>query len=120
MTTKGAQQSWTTGILTDLGTIDRGRSRHRPRNDPALFGGPYPFFQTGDVKAANLWLRTYKETYNETGLAQSRLWPVGTLCITIAANIADAAILGIPGCFPDSIVGFTSDPDKSDVIFVKY
>jgi type I restriction enzyme S subunit len=93
---------------------------HRPRNDPALFGGPYPFFQTGDVKAADLRLTAYEATYNDTGLAQSRLWPVDTLCITIAANIADAAILAVPGCFPDSIVGFTSVPGKSDVVFVKY
>lgn len=85
-----------------------------------MFGGSYPFFQTGDVKAAGLRLTAYKETYNDSGLAQSHLWPPGTLCITIAANIADAAILGIPGCFPDSVVGFTSNPDKSDVVFVKY
>jgi type I restriction enzyme S subunit len=103
-----------------LGTVARGRSRHRPRNDPALFGGPYPFFQTGDVKAAELYLTAHQETYNQKGLAQSRLWPAGTLCITIAANIADAAILGVPGCFPDSVVGFTPYPEKSEVIFVKY
>jgi type I restriction enzyme S subunit len=53
-------------------------------------------------------------------LAQSKLWPAGTLCITIAANIADTAILAIPGCFPDSVIGFLPDPDKSDVRFVKY
>lgn len=43
--------------------------------------------------------------YNEKGLAQSRLWKSGTLCLTIAANIADVAVLGIDACFPDSIVG---------------
>src|SRR6266704_642176 len=60
------------------------------------------------------------QTYNETGLAQSKLWQPGTLCITIAANIAETAILGIPGCFPDSVVGFVADPDKADVCFIKY
>lgn len=106
--------------LSELGTVARGRSRHRPRNDPSLYGGPYPFFQTGDVKAADLYLRDYSQTYNEKGLAQSKLWQPGTLCITIAANIAETAILGIPGCFPDSIVGFVADPEKADTRYIKY
>ena len=114
------RNNWREGILTDLGTVSRGRSRHRPRNDPILFGGSYPFFQTGDVKKATLWLDNYWATYNDVGLEQSKLWPSRTLCITIAANIADSAILGIPGCFPDSIVGFTVDDSVADVRFVKY
>lgn len=106
--------------LADLGSVSRGRSRHRPRNDGSLYGGDYPFFQTGDVKSANLYLTEYSQTYNEKGLAQSKLWDKGTLCITIAANIAETAILGEQGCFPDSIVGFVADPEKSDVRFIKY
>ena len=106
--------------LDQLGSVARGRSRHRPRDDPSLYGGPWPFFQTGDVKAADLYLRAYSQTYNDVGLAQSKLWPAGTLCITIAANIADTAILGVPGCFPDSIVGFVADLEKSDARFIKY
>ena len=65
----------------------------------SLFGGEYPFIQTADVKEANLYLTEYSETYNEKGLKQSKLWKAGTLCITIAANIADTAILGIDACF---------------------
>ena len=106
--------------LSDLGTVARGRSRHRPRNDASLYGGDYPFFQTGDVKATNLYLTEFTQTYSEAGLAQSKMWEPGTLCITIAANIAETAILGIPGCFPDSIVGFVADPEKADVRFIKY
>lgn len=85
-----------------------------------MYGGQWPFFQTGDVKAANLYLSTFSQTYNDLGLAQSKLWPSGTLCITIAANIADTAILAIPGCFPDSVVGFIADPVKADARFIKY
>jgi len=48
------------------------------------------------------------------------LWKAGTLCITIAANIAETAILGIDACFPDSIVGFTPYEGISDVRYVKY
>jgi len=106
--------------LDQLGFVGRGRSRYRPRNDPSLYGGPYPFFQTGDIKAADLYLHRFSQTYNEAGLAQSKLWEPGTLCITIAANIAETAILSIPGCFPDSVVGFIVDEKLADVRFIKY
>ncbi len=106
--------------LDQLGSVARGRSRHRPRDAAHLYGGPYPFVQTGDVKRARLYLRDYDQTYSDAGLAQSKLWPVGTLCITIAANIADTAILDIEACFPDSVIGFTADPGRADTRFIKY
>ena len=106
--------------LDQLGSVSRGRSRHRPRDAEFLYGGPYPFVQTGDVKRAGLYLRDFEQTYSEAGLAQSKLWPVGTLCITIAANIADTSILDIEACFPDSVIGFIAEPGKADARFVKY
>lgn len=115
-----ARPTWRARKLDELGFVGRGRSRHRPRNAPELYGGPYPFFQTGDIKAADLYLRHAEQSYSEAGLAQSKLWEPGTLCITIAANIAETAILAIPGCFPDSVVGFIANKDEADVRFVKY
>lgn len=112
--------TWIPTKLDSLGFVGRGKSRHRPRNAALLYGGPYPFFQTGDIKAANFRITEYVQTYSEEGLAQSKLWKPGTLCITIAANIAESAILGIEGCFPDSVVGFIADPIKADVRFIKY
>ena len=112
--------SWEKKTLDQLGSVSRGKSKHRPRNDPKLFGGQYPFIQTADVKNANFYITEYSDTYNETGLAQSKLWDIGTLCITIAANIADTGILGIPACFPDSVMGFIPYDGVSDVRFVKY
>lgn len=106
--------------LDQLGEVGRGRSRHRPRDAAHLYGGPFPFVQTGDVKKARLYLTEFEKTYSEAGLAQSKLWPAGTLCITIAANIADTAILGIDACFPDSVIGFTANTEKTDARFVKY
>ena len=106
--------------LDEVGKIARGKSKHRPRNDPGLYGGPYPFIQTGDVKHADFYVTQFSQTYSEAGLSQSKLWPAGTLCITIAANIAETAILAIDACFPDSIIGFNADADKCDVRFVKY
>lgn len=90
-----------------LGKLERGRSKHRPRNDKRLFGGKYPFIQTGDVAGAGMYVTSHKQTLSEFGFEQSRMFPKGTLCITIAANIGDAAILSYDCCFPDSIVGFT-------------
>lgn len=92
--------------LSDLGILDRGRSKHRPRNAPELLGGPYPLIQTGEVTNAGLYITSFQNTYSELGLQQSKMWNAGTLCITIAANIAQTAILAIDACFPDSVVGF--------------
>lgn len=109
---------WPTEIFGNLGSLDRGRSKHRPRDEPSLFGGPYPFIQTGDVANSSGRIRAFTQTYSELGLAQSRLWPAGTLCITIAANIAKTGVLCFDACFPDSVVGF-SPGDRVTVEFVQ-
>ncbi len=111
---------WQSRTLDELGYVSRGRSQHRPRDASHLYGGSYPFIQTGDIKHATLYVTSYSQTYTEAGLAQSRLWKAGTLCITIAANIADTAILGIDACFPDSVIGFVPDDEKADARFIKY
>jgi type I restriction enzyme S subunit len=76
--------------------------------------------QTGEVKAANLYIRSHEANYNEFGLSQSAIWPENTLCITIAANIAETALLGYPMCFPDSVVGFNANPEESSELFMYY
>ncbi|EFH1082153.1 restriction endonuclease subunit S [Escherichia coli] len=111
---------WKVQSLSDLGVLARGKSKHRPRNDPRLFGDKYPFIQTGEVANSSGRIKGASKFYSEFGLSQSKLFPKDTLCITIAANIADTAILEIEACFPDSVVGFISDKDKSHVSFVKY
>lgn len=99
-------EGWTWATMPQLGELNRGKSKHRPRDDQSLYGGPYPFIQTGDVRRSDSSITEFTQTYSEVGLAQSRLWPPGTLCITIAANIAETGILKLKACFPDSIVGF--------------
>ncbi|MDG6112432.1 restriction endonuclease subunit S [Lactococcus formosensis] len=103
--------------MGELGNLNRGKSKHRPRNDSRLFGGEYPFIQTGDVAKAPLFLTEYSQTYSEFGIQQSKLWDIGTLLITIAANVADTTILGIKAAFPDSVIGFEST--SCDVVFIK-
>lgn len=105
--------------LASVGELNRGVSKARPRNNPALLGGPYPLIQTGEVTAAGLYIDHYENTYSELGLSQSKMWPKGTLCITIAANIAQTAILGFEACFPDSVVGFISG-NRVTQIYIHY
>lgn len=99
--------SWNIVKFKELGKLERGRSKHRPRNDPKLFNGNYPFIQTGDVAKAGMYIIEHTQTLSDFGMEQSRIFPKGTLCITIAANIGDVSILTYDCCFPDSVVGFT-------------
>ena len=100
-------KGWVWARFPELGEFARGKSKHRPRNAPELYkGGTIPLVQTGDVARSNGIITTHTGLYNENGLAQSKLWKKGTMCITIAANIADSGILGMDACFPDSVVGF--------------
>ena len=113
-------QEWKYVHLNKLGDLGRGKSKHRPRNDARLFeDGKYPFLQTSEVKNADKYITEYSKMYGEFGLAQSKLWPKGTLCITIAANIAETAFLGIDACFPDSVVGFTPN-ENTNPFYIKY
>jgi len=99
--------------------IVRGKFTHRPRNDPAYYGGEYPFVQTGDITAASKYIRTYSQTLNDLGLSVSKMFPRGTLVMSIAANIGDVAILDLEACFPDSMVGLIPGP-KTDLNFLYY
>jgi type I restriction enzyme S subunit len=114
-------KGWVEKTLEEISTtFGRGKSKHRPRNEPKLYGGKYPFIQTGDIRNAEHFVTEYSQTYSEMGLAQSKLWPKGTICITIAANIAETAILDFDACFPDSVIGVVPDPKQADIGFVEY
>ena len=99
--------------------IVRGKFTHRPRNDPAFYGGEYPFVQTGDITAVRKYIRTYSQTLNELGLSVSKMFPRGTLVMSIAANIGDVAIIDFEACFPDSMVGLIPG-HKTDLNFLYY
>ena len=114
-------EGWKQKTLAEIATtFGRGKSKHRPRNELKLYGGNYPFIQTGDIRNADHFITEYSQTYSEAGLAQSKLWPKGTICITIAANIAETAILGFDACFPDSVIGVVTNPKEADLGFVEY
>lgn len=111
-------KGWPKPLFGSVGRLDRGVSKHRPRNAPELIGGPYPLVQTGEVANCDGYIRAHNSTYSEVGLRQSKMWPKGTLCITIAANIAKTGILTFDACFPDSVVGFRAD-DPATVEYIR-
>ena len=112
-------KGWEVENFGNVGILDRGKSKHRPRNDPVLLGGEHPLIQTGDVANSNGYIKKFSSTYSDIGLKQSRKWSSGTLCITIAANIAKTGILTFDACFPDSVVGFLPN-DKVTVEYIQY
>ena len=112
---------WAWARFPEIGTFGRGKSKHRPRNDPLLYKeGQYPLIQTGDVARSDGSIETCSTFYNDAGLAQSAMWPSGTLCITIAANIADSGILAFDACFPDSVVGLIAHGNFEGARFFEY
>jgi len=111
------EQNHPMALLFKIADVNRGKSKHRPRNDKRLFGGNYPFIQTGDVRNASKYIASYSNTYSEFGLSQSKLWHKGAICMTIAANIGDVAILGLDSCFPDSVVGIFSESESNEYLY---
>lgn len=113
------QPDWHERALGEIALVERGRFSARPRNDPVYYGGDFPFVQTGDVAGANGRLRTWSQTLNKDGLAVSKLFPRGTILLTIAANIGDVAIAEFPVACPDSVVAVRAKGDI-DVDWLAY
>ena len=103
-------EEWEVVELASVASVERGKFAHRPRNDPQFYGGQYPFIQTGDVVACDGLISKYSQTLNEDGLAISRLFPSGTIVVTIAANIGSTGIAVFDVAFPDSLVGVQAGP----------
>jgi type I restriction enzyme S subunit len=115
-------EGWVQKRLPDIARdFGRGKSKHRPRNAPKLYGGQYPFVQTGDISNANHFITSYSQTYSEVGLAQSKLWPKGTVGIAIVgATVGETAILGFDACFPDSVIAIVANEHVADYEYVEY
>ncbi len=113
-------REWPRMRLEEVAILERGKFTPRPRNDPRYFGGPYPWIQIGEVEAANKYIRHHRSTLNDLGLSVSKMFPKGTLVISIAASIGAVGILGFDSCMPDSLVGITPRTDLSDSEFLYY
>ncbi len=106
-------ESWEVVELGKIAKIERGKFSHRPRNEPRFYGGQYPFVQTGDVSNCDGIIRSFTQTLNEDGLAISKMFPAGTILITIAANIGFTGILEFDSACPDSLIGITPSDDMN-------
>jgi type I restriction enzyme S subunit len=113
-------QKWERKRLRDVAKLERGKFSPRPRNDPRYYGGSYPWIQTGEVEAAQKYITTYRNTLNHQGLAVSKMFPKGTLVMTIAATIGAVGILSFDSCMPDSLVGITPIEGLSETEFLYY
>ncbi|MAO50342.1 MAG: hypothetical protein CML16_05635 [Pusillimonas sp.] len=109
--------SWSVASLEQVALLSRGRFSHRPRNDPMFYGGQYPFLQTGDIPKEATLIKSHSQTLNERGYKVSKVFPKGTLVITIAATIGEVGVLNFDACFPDSLVGITA---KNDLVHAYY
>ncbi|MGY6555501.1 MAG: restriction endonuclease subunit S [Wenzhouxiangella sp.] len=112
-------ESWEVVELGEIARIERGKFSHRPRNEPRFYGGEYPFVQTGDVSNCDGYVRSYTQTLNEEGLAISKMFPAGTILITIAANIGFTGILEFDSACPDSLIGISPD-ENVNTEFLNY
>ena len=101
-------KSWRVCPLSQIAKLERGRFMHRPRNEPRFYGGKTPFVQTGDVVRSEGWIRNHTQTLTDEGVAISRIFPRGTILITIAANIGYTGVLEYNCACPDSLIGITS------------
>ncbi|MBU2768906.1 restriction endonuclease subunit S [Acidithiobacillus ferrivorans] len=102
---------WLTLALEELASVQRGKFSARPRNDPRYYGGDIPFIQTGDVANGAGRVRSYSQTLNTDGLSVSKLFPKGSLVVTIAANIGDVAKVEFDFACPDSLVVVQANED---------
>ncbi|AZV77128.1 restriction endonuclease subunit S [Parasedimentitalea marina] len=113
-----AGQEWKEVRLGELADVERGKFSARPRNDPQFYGGEHPFVQTGDVSRSSLFLASHSQTLNDLGLSVSRMFPSGTILMTIAANIGDVALSKYPVACPDSVVGITAKSGVADPMWL--
>jgi type I restriction enzyme, S subunit len=110
-----------TESLGQVAAIQRGRFSPRPRNDPAYYGGDYPFIQTGDISKAYGYLSRWTQTLNGKGTKVSKGFPEGTVVIAIVgATIGETAILSQETYFPDSVIGISPRPTLLTPEFVEY
>jgi type I restriction enzyme, S subunit len=106
--------------LGNVANYQRGRFSHRPRNDSRFYDGPYPFIQINDIPKNKKLITEYSQSLNDEGLGISKMFPTGTLVISIAATIGAVSILGFDSCMPDSLVGIAADKEKTTNDYLYY
>ena len=104
-------RSWSVCPLGKAARLQRGAFAHRPRNAPQFYGGTTPFIQTGDVVASGGRIRRHQQTLNDLGVSISKVFPKGTIIITIAANIGYTGVLEYDCACTDSLIAIQPNTD---------
>jgi len=102
---------WCIKTLNEIAKVERGKFTPRPRNNPIYYGGKFPFVQTADVKNSGGFIKSHSQTLNEKGLAVSRIFPKGSILITIAANIGEVGLATYDTACTDSVVAIQPNED---------
>lgn len=102
-------KEWHIRRLGTIASLKRGKFSARPRNSPRYYdNGTIPFVQTGDISSAAKYVRAHSQVLNDEGLSVSKVFPAGTILMTIAANIGDVGILAYDMACPDSLIGLSA------------
>ena len=109
-------EDWDAKRIGDIALIERGKFTPRPRNNPIYYGGEIPFVQTGDVTRCNGKISHYSQTLNKIGLGVSKLFPKGSILMTIAANIGYTGVLQIDMACPDSLIGINGKQVENEFL----
>lgn len=114
-------KNWPMVKLESISSICRGRFSPRPRNDPAYYGGSFPFIQTGDISNSKYRLKSWHQTLNEKGIKVSKEFKTGTVVVAIVgATIGATSILEIDAYAPDSVIGIVVNPQKASNVYIEF
>ncbi|HHL44953.1 MAG TPA: restriction endonuclease subunit S [Gammaproteobacteria bacterium] len=99
------QCSWPLIPLGELCSISAGGTPRR--SQPECFGGGIPWVKIGDL--TNDFVLQTEETLTDEGIANSsaKIFPIGTVLISIFATIGRTSILGIEAATNQAIAGIT-------------